>query len=191
MTAIYIDRYPEDGFSSILRGISLTSRGQADQGKAVMDSTIIAWRQGEDYQKFEKAQQYIDSQAYQFEALVADALNKHEVAAWNWQRAIDRMPDKTHHEQWYLHYRLAADQLVIGQVTEALAGIDPMLEVNPRLINVLVLKVQCHLALNEGAKARAALEQLQWSISKSDPDFPARLKAAEMEILVSSLAGAQ
>jgi len=33
------------------------------------------------------------------------------------------------------------------------------------------------------------LDQLQWSISQSDPDFPARVEAAELETLVSAMAG--
>ena len=188
MSAIYVDRYPDDTYSCMLRGIRLSYMGQIKEGRAVMDSTLAVWRKGDEYRDFEKARQQIDSAGYQFEALAADATGNNEAAAWNWQRAIDLTGDQPHHEQWYLRYRLAADKLAIGDVTAALAEIDPMLAINPRLINVLVLKIKCHLALNEGEAARAALEQLQWCISKADADFPPRLEAAELEARVSAMA---
>ena len=53
---------------------------------------------------------------------------------------------------------------------------------------MLVLKVECHLALQQADKARQALEQLQWSLKKSDQDFPARDKAEELALKVSALA---
>ncbi len=189
MSAQFIERYPEDGMSCLLRGVRMAYMGNMAGGKAVMDSTLSEWRQGEEYQKYEKARQNIDSAGYQFEALAADATGNHEAAAWNWQRAIDLVGDKAKHNEWYLNYRLAAALLAIGRVDEAMGQITPMLETNPRLINALVLKVKCHLELNQGDEARATLEQLQWSISKSDPDYPARLEAAELETRVSAMAG--
>jgi len=156
-----------------------------------MDSTLSAWREGEDYQKYEKARKNTDSAGYQFEALAADATGNHEEAARNWQKAIDLGNDTAKHNEWYLNYRLAAALLAIGKVDEAMAQIAPMLDTNPRLINPLVLKVKGHLKLNQGDQALAALEQLQWSISKSDPDYPARVEAAELEAQVSVLAGPQ
>jgi tetratricopeptide (TPR) repeat protein len=188
MSAIFIDRYPDDGMSCLLRGVRLANMGQVAKGKAVMDSTLAAWRKGDEYQNYEKAQQSIDSAGYQFDALAAEAMDNPEAAAWNWQRAIDLNVESAKHDQWYLNYRLAANLMATGKVQEALHEIDLLLKMNPRLINVLVLKVKCHLELNEGDPARAALEQLQWSISKSDPDFPARQVAAELEARVSSLA---
>ncbi len=191
MSALFIQRYPEDAMSSLLRGVRLAYMGDMTKGKAVMDSTLSVWRQGDEYQKYEKARHNIDSAGYQFEALAADATNNHEAAAWNWQRAIDLSGDKAQHNEWYLQYRLAAALLAIGKTDEAMAQIMPMLETNPRVINALILKVKCHLALNQGDEARATLEQLQWSISKSDPDYPARQEAAELETRISALAGSR
>ncbi len=188
MTAIYIDRYPEDGMSSLLRGVRLSHLGKVAEGRVIMDSTLAAWRKGDEYEHYERARKNIDGAGYQFEALAADATGNHEAGAWNWQQAIDVNRGLAHHEQWYLRYRLAADLLATGKAQEAMAEIVPMLAVNPRLITVLVLKVKCHLELNQSEKARASLEQLQWSLSKSDPDFPPRLEAAELETRVSALA---
>jgi len=187
MSAIYIDRYPDDGMSSMFRSVRLATMGRVDEAKAVMDSTLTAWRQGDEYKNYDKARQSIDSAGYQFEALAADATGNYEAGAWNWRRAID-LGAKAHHEQWYLQYRLAEDLLKTGKPIEAMAIVDPMLAINPRLISVLVLKVKCHVEMHQGTEAQTALEQLQWSISKSDPDFPARLAAAELETLVSALA---
>lgn len=191
MSAIFINRYPDDDFTCLLRSIRLTYRGQVDAGKAVMDSTLAAWRQSEHYKNYEKARQGIDSAGFQFEALLADAVGNQEAAIWNWQRALEQIANAPHHEQWYLRYRLASDLLDTGRVDAALAEIDPMLAVNPRLINVLILKVEAHLALHERESAQKALEQLEWSISKSDQDFPARQTAASLETRLTALAGTQ
>jgi len=189
MTSIFIDRYPEDGMSSVLRGVRLTYLGRIDEGRAVMDSTLADWRKSEGYKKYENARRNIDSSGFQFEALAADALGNHEAGAWNWQRAIELNDEKALHDQWFLQFRLAEDLLAMGNIDAAMAEIDPMLAVNPRLINVLVLKVKCHLEKGQGAEAREALEQLQWSVSKSDQDFPARLAAAQLETRVMAMAG--
>jgi tetratricopeptide (TPR) repeat protein len=189
MTAQYIDRYPKDVFSCLLRGVRLAQIGQAEQGKAVMDSSLASWRQSDAYRLYVKARQGIDGAGYQFEALAADAVGNPAVAAWNWQRAIEQMSDMAPHELWFLHYRLAKAQLAQGDAAAALAGITPLLATNPRLINVLVLKVKCHLALDQEDQARATLEQLQWSISKSDEDFPARTAAAVLQARFAAQSG--
>ncbi len=188
MSAIFIDRYPDDGMSCLLRGVRLTYMGKVAEGKAVMDSALAAWRQDDAYRKYDRVRQRVDSAGYQFDALAADATGNAEAGAWNWKRAIDMTSSAPRHELWFLRYRLAADLLETGKADEALAEIDPILAVNPRLINILVLKVKCHLARHEGAAAKAALEQLQWSLSKSDLDFPARQEAAALEARVSALA---
>ncbi len=77
----------------------------------------------------------------------------------------------------------------VGKIPEALSEIDALLAMNPRQIAVLVLKTKCHLDLCHGDEARAALEQLQWSISKSDADFPPRQEAAELANRLNALAG--
>jgi len=191
MSAIFVDRYPEDSMSCLLRGIRLTYQGQYEMGKAVMDSSLLAWREDESYQYHEKAKKNIDSAGYQFEALTADIMGDYETGAKKWQLALDQDTGKAHHELWYLHYRLATDLFAMGKTAETLAIIDPMLNINPRLIHVLVLKVKCHLEENDGAAAQTVLEQLQWSISKSDAGFPARLETARLEALVLAMAGAQ
>jgi len=187
MSAIFIERYPEDQMSCLLRAIRLTYMGQVAAGRTVMDSTMTAWRQGDEYGKYERARQIIDSVGHQFEALLADARDNPEVAAWNWQQALEQNKSAPRHEVWYLHYRLAADLFATGKIEAALAEVDSMLQINPRLINVLILNVKCHLALNQDDLAREALKQLQWSISKSDADFPARRITAELSTRVAAL----
>ncbi len=123
------------------------------------------------------------------DALAAEAVKNYEVAAWNWQRAIDMQSAQSYRERWFLHYRLATNLREVGKIPQALSEINALLAMNPRQISVLVLKTKCHLDLFQGDEARTALEQLQWSISKSDPDFPARLEAAQLEARLSALAG--
>ena len=66
-------------------------------------------------------------------------------------------------------------------------SIDPILAVNDRLINLLILKTQAHVVLGEKEAAKATLKQLQYSLKNSDKDFPARTTAQMLKIEVSDL----
>ena len=187
--AIYVERYPDDDLTAIYRGMLLAHSGKLQEGQAVMDSSLAVWRQGKEYQNHPEAELRIDSAACQFAATLADVAEDHALAAENWGKAVAIVSDiNPYHYQWYPRFRWASSLHAVGQSQEALAIIDPILKVNPRLNSLLVLKVECHLALRQGDQARQALEQLQWSISKSDQDFPARSKAEELALQVSALA---
>lgn len=189
MSATYIEKYPDDGMSAFYRGIRLAEEGRMDEGRAVMDSTLAEWRKEPGYKEYDEAKRKIDAAGHQFEGLVNDIAGNNQAAVEHWRKAIALFgPKVPFHEQWYPRYRLSKALLASGRPQEALVEIDPILQVNPRLINLLTLKVECHLELQQGEKARLALEQLQWSISKSDQDFPARAKAAELELKVAALA---
>ncbi len=66
--------------------------------------------------------------------------------------------------------------------------IDPMLQVNPRLINTLVLKVECHLALQAGRAGQEGAGAVAMESGQGRSDFPARAKAEELALKVSALA---
>ena len=189
MIAIYSGRYPDDENTPIYRGIRMAYAGKVEEGRAVLDSTLAVWRKGQEYKKYPKAKLNIDSAAFQFSALLADVVEDHELAVENWEKAVTVARDsRPFHDQWYARFRWASSLHAAGQSDKALEVLDPMLAVNPRLINILVLKVECHLALRQGEMARQALKQLQWSIDKSDQDYPPRIKAEELSLQVSSLA---
>jgi tetratricopeptide (TPR) repeat protein len=189
MTAIYIQRYPEDSMTPIYRGIGLAYQGKVEEGRAIMDSTLAVWRKGKEYGEYPEAKRGIESASYQFTALLADVVENHHVAAENWGKAVEALSSaKPYHDQWYPRYRWAAALHADDRPAEALEIIDPMLQVNARLINTLVLKIECHLELRQGEPARQTLKQLQRALSKADPDFPARSKAEELDLKVSALA---
>ncbi|MEN8008261.1 MAG: tetratricopeptide repeat protein [Candidatus Krumholzibacteriota bacterium] len=189
MSAIYIERYPEDDYSAIYRGMHLAYGGKVAEGRAVMDSTLAVWRESDEYKIYPKAQKSIDGAAFEFTALLADVVEDYETAAENWGKAVATwegfIPS---HKQWYPRYRWASSLHAGGHSDKSLEILDPILQINPRVINMLVLKVECHLDLKQGEKARKALEQLQWSLAKSDRDFPARIKADELKLKVDALA---
>ena len=188
MTASYIQRYPEDDSSALYRGMRLALEGQVEQGRAVMDSSLAVWRQKKEYADHPEAKRTIDSAAYQFTALLADVVKDHEKAAENWGLAVASFgPSTPIHEQWYPRYRWALALQACNRSQEALDVIDPILNVNPRVINLLVLKVECHLALGQADQARKTLQQLEWSLSKSDPDFPARAQAEDLARQLAAL----
>ncbi len=189
MIAIYSGRYPDDENTPIYRGISMAYMGRVEEGRAVLDSTVAVWRKGNEYQKYPMVKQNIDSAAFQFSALLADVVEDHELAVEYWKKSMDAAGDsKPFHDMWYPRYRWASALHASGRSAEALEVMHPVLAVNPRVINYLVLKVECHLALRQGEMARQALKQLQWSLDKSDQDFPPRLKAEELTLQVSALA---
>ena len=189
MTAIYIERYPDDDMAAVYRGMTLAYSGKVEEGRTVLDSCLTVWRKGKDYEHYPKAKRGIDSAAFQFTALLADVEEDYELAAENWGKAVAVTAESlSFHDQWYHRFRWASSLHASDRSKEALAIIDPVLQVNPRNINTLVLKVECHLALQQGEQARQALEQLQWSLSKSDQDFPPRLRSEELALQVSALA---
>jgi hypothetical protein len=160
-----------------------------EEGRAIIDSTLAVWRSGEEYTKYPKAKNGIDSAAFQFTAMLADVEEDHQTAAENWGKGVEAMSSSApFHEQWYPRFRWAAALHAEGKSVEALEIIDPILQVNARLVNTLILKVECHLALRQGVPARQTLEQLQRSLSRSDEDFPPRVKAEELALQVSALA---
>jgi tetratricopeptide (TPR) repeat protein len=189
MTAIYISRYPEDDNTPIYRGMRLAYSGRIDEGRALLDSALTCWRESESYGKYPKRKQGIESASFQFAALFDDVQGDHESAATAWGEAVAITSEmRPFHDQWYPRYRWAASLQLIGSADKALEIIDPMLRVNPRLINVLVLKVQCHLDLQQADKARKTLHHLQKALKKADKEMPARAKAEELALKVSALA---
>ena len=93
------------------------------------------------------------------------------------------------HEQTYDRWKLGEALLDNGQPELALEQIAPLLEINPRLINPLILAVKASLALRQPEQSRSALEQAKWALSKADPDFPPLLKLKELEAQVAELEG--
>ena len=59
---------------------------------------------------------------------------------------------------------------------------------NPRLINLLLLRVQVRLIMNHDEEAVAAQEQLEWALRNADPGYPPRERAAELGQQVAALA---
>lgn len=188
-TATFINRYPEDGTSCFYRGLRLAHGRDFVAASAVMDSCLEEWRASESYGHSAKQRGFVEIAAKTFDALLAEAAEEPDTAVRMWRNVIVLMEDeRAFHEQWYERYRLATNLHRSGHHDEALAEIVPILEVNPRLFNALELAVSCYLETGQVASARQALDQLQWCVERSDPDFPARAKA---EMLTAQVAEAE
>lgn len=186
VTAEFVVRYPEDPTSGFYRAMHLTYQGKVQAGQAVMDSCLAAWRGEEYYGKSAESRQSIDYADRQFDALVADIADDPATAARLWRRVVELIDgEKPYHETWFDRYRLASALQASGRPEEALAEIEPILDANPRAINVLVLATKCYLDLGRTAEARRAVDQLTWSVAKADKDFPARTTAAQLELSVA------
>ena len=180
-TARFITRYPQEDASAVYRAVRLAHLGRAAEGNAVMDSSLAAWRAGPGYSQYEKARQGVESTARQYEGIVADLAGDGARAAAAWAEALRILQaGAPRHELFYLQYRLGAALQASGRPREALAQVDPVLATNPRLPELLLLKVRCHLDLGEADAAAATLSQLEWSLAKADPDLPILAEAAAL-----------
>lgn len=178
-TARFVTRYPDEDASAVYRAVRLAYMGRAADGQSVMDSSLVAWRADPAYGQYEKARQGVESTARQYEGIVADLAGDGARAAAAWDAALRILQAGTpRHELFYLHYRLGAALRAGDRPREALSEIDPVLATNPRLPEVLLLKVRCHLDLGETEAATATLSQLEWALAKADPDLPILAEAA-------------
>jgi Flp pilus assembly protein TadD len=186
--ADYVVRYPDSEMSPVYRAVSLAYQGRFFEGRAVMDSTLAEWRSGESYTIYPAAKANIDRTDEMFEAMAADVAHDHATSELHWAKANELFTNKVPlHDRWYFKYRYAAALHANGKARDALAVIDPILAVNNRLINLLVLKTRAHVVLGESDAAQATLKQLQKSLQASDRDFPARDAAEKLEIEVSKI----
>ncbi len=182
LTAEFVTRFPDDPTAGFYRAMRLVYQGKVEQGQTVMDSCLAVWRVGDSYAKSPEARLNIDYADRQFDALVADIADDPATAARLWRRVVDLVDgERPYQDTWFDRYRLAAALEADGQPQEALEQIEPVLQANPRALNVLVLAVNCYLDLNRLDEARKAVDQLTWAASKADEDFPARVKAEELE----------
>ncbi|MFT5232068.1 MAG: tetratricopeptide (TPR) repeat protein [Candidatus Krumholzibacteriia bacterium] len=183
----FVSSFPDDGFSCTLRSVSLLKKNEIESALAVMDSTVLAMNDY-DGEIDDDHRRGIDSATFQFKGLAADAVGDYSTSVSAWRETIEVNKERPKHHNGYLLLQLAQALYKTGQPKEALVWLDEMLAVNPRMINVLSLKVKCHLAMNDGLDARAALDQLQWSLTNADVDFPARKMAIDLETKVSAIA---
>jgi tetratricopeptide (TPR) repeat protein len=185
VTAEFVTRYPEDGVAGFYRAMRLVYMDRVQEGQAVMDSCLAAWRSSESYGKLDESRLSIDYTDRQFDALVADVADDPATSARLWRRVVDLVQDeRPMHETWFDRYRLGSALQRDGRPDEALAAIEPVLEANPRTLPALVVAVRCLLDQGKIPEARSALDQLKWAVSKADEDYPVRAEAAELEAAV-------
>lgn len=187
LTARYVVKWPEDGNAAFFRAMRLANMGKLAASQAVMDSSLTMWRLSEGYKNGEEYRQNIERAGKRYQALVADLADSPATRVRQWAGVVAMADEKPLHEQWYERWRLGEALLDNGQPVPALEQIAPVLEINPRLINPLLLAVKANLALKNPELARQALEQAKWALSKADPDFPPVLKVRELEAQVAEL----
>ncbi len=172
-TARFVAHYPDQDAAPVYRAVRLAYMGRFADGQAVIDSSLAVMRAGDSYKRYEKARQGVESTAKQYEGIVADLAGDAPRAAAAWGSALRILsPGTPRHELFYLQYRLAAALHSQGKTREALAELDPMLAINPRQPDALLLKARCHKELGEMDAANATLQQLETTLAKADPDLP-------------------
>ena len=189
MSSKFIAKWPEDGNAAFFRAMRLAHTNRLPEGQAVMDSALTSWRVSESYKNSAKQRQMIDKAGKRYQALVSDLVDPASTRVRHWASLVAMKSDEPLHEQWYDRWRLGEALLDNNQPALAMDQIAPMLDMNPRLINVLLLTVEIKLAEKDPKAARGALEQAKWALSKADKDFPPLLKANELEAKVAELEG--
>ena len=184
----YVGRYPSATLTPLLRCLILAGEGQTPAGFAVMDSALAARRASSHYHNSARARTATEVFASQYEGWRQDLLGNPAEAAEAWHRAIELIASTTpYHEQFFYRSRLAGSLLGAGSPDKALAEIEAMLAVNPRLINVLVLKVEAQLERQDQQQAAAAKDQLDWALSSADPDYAPCVRTSEFAVRIAGL----
>lgn len=188
LTADFIARYPRDRASGFFRAVRLAAAGRPDQGRAVMDSCLAAWRQEAEDKGSNTFRLEIENTDREYAALAADYNGAPAERVVLWREALDEIRDAwPFHYQWFYRYRLASALRDDGRPDEALAELEPMLRVNPRLIDTLELAVRCAIDLGDRRGAAGWLALLEKSVADSDPDFYGRERAAELAARIAEM----
>lgn len=187
LTSRYVVKWPEDGNAAFFRAMRLAHLGKLAESQAVMDSSLTMWRLGEGYLESGDYREHIDRAGKRYQGLIADLADSPATRVRQWAGVVALSAKAPLHEQWYERWRLGEALLDNGQPALALEQITPLLEINPRLINPLLLAVKSYLALGDAEVSRQALEQAKWALGKADPDFPPVLKLRELEARVAEL----
>lgn len=186
---LYIVKWPKDYNTAAYRAMTLAYSGKFPESQAVMDSALTMWRLGEGYKNFPKFRKIIDQAGKRYQALVADMVDPPQTRVRHWAGLVAMNSDLAIHHQWHDRWKLGEALLDNNQPDLALEQILPLLEVNQRLINPLLLAVRINLAQNNPTGARGALEQAKWALSKADRDFPPVATVVELERKVTELEG--
>jgi tetratricopeptide (TPR) repeat protein len=177
----FIGRYPDAEDASIYRATRLAYLGREAEARAVMDSSLAEARASKRYSEHPGERDGVEFAALQFDGITADLRGDRAHAAEAWAAAIEilkhKLPD---YELFSLRIRLADALRGSSRPREALAQIDQVLAVNPRLPEMLRLKAQCHRDLGDTEAAALALTQLDRALAKADPDLPILREAAEL-----------
>ena len=184
----YINQAPDSGRSVLYRAIRLAQRDKLDQGRAVMDSLLTQRRTGESYKDSPRTRLQTENTSLTFEAIVADLIGTPAERVEAWQKLVSLVGERIpFHDQWPARQRLAQALFDAGRPEASLGILEPMLKVNPNLINPLALAVECSLALERPDIARSFFDQLKWSLVRADEELPAKKKASELEARVIAL----
>lgn len=191
MTAYYVNRYPEDNDAAFYRGLRLAHMGRMDESQALADSMFSSWHKKHQEEYGDEPAVSIDTAETTFAALIADLRSDpaERVALWRAVVALQSKSHKASHEKWFEIYLLAQALNDGGQHREALDYMHDILIINSRLIAPLTLTVECYLDLQDAESAGKTLKKLQWAISRSDSDYPARARANELQERLNEMIG--
>ncbi len=188
MVAAFIDRYPQEQATCFFRAVQLAATGDPVQGHAVMDSCLTKWRLNPEYPENPDAQLNMEITSSRYEALAADYNDSPQTRVAKWTASLDLVRDYLPFRfQQFYRFRLAQALRDDGKPAAALDELKPLLDLNPRLINSLILATRCRIDLGDREGAEQVLGQLQNSLAVADADFYGRKRAAELATRIEAM----
>jgi tetratricopeptide (TPR) repeat protein len=187
-TAHYIANYPDASRTTLYRALQLAFKGEMDQSRALMDSVLTYERTAKGYKEKVWSRVHTESNSLLYAGIRADLIGTPAFRVEAWRKSVSFIEEKIpFQDQWYNRRRLAQALFDVGRPDEAQSVLEPMLRVNPYLINCLVLAVECNLVLERDEAARQFMDQLNRSLARADTEFPAKKRAPVLEALVIGL----
>ncbi len=188
-TARYIAAHPEHMSSAFYRAMRLATLGRRAEAQAVMDSTLVAWRDLPEYAERPAFRREVESADEEFAAYIAEEKGDYRTAALRWEERLLQIASHAPHRLFHDRERYAAALIELGRYDEALDQLETVLAINPRLIGALVLVVKAHQGLGQEREARKYLTALEKALEKADADYPARRDAEELRAALPARSG--
>ena len=179
-TRQFIVNYPNDESAAFLRAMRLIYRGDDAGYRALMDSTTTALRNSPKFRAMPMNQRRFAIASARFEGFAAAARGDHAGAVRHFREVITIGDGEPPHELAFDRYQLAVHLAALGQNQDALAELDKIFAINPRVIEALVLATEINLRLDRRVDALKYLEMLERNLTVADPDFPPVIKAREL-----------
>lgn len=186
----FIATFPDDDNTPFIRAMRLIAQDDVAGYRSLMDSTAVALRENPYFLQFGSVRRDIGMTEKTFDGFAAAAVGDHAGAAARFREVLEIGADASPHRVAFARYKLAENLHALGQDDEALAQLDKVLAVNPRVTEALALTVEIHLGQGDRATALRYLDMLERCLTLADPGLPIVTRARDLRARFDGGAGA-